>query len=219
METNNFIEKITGTLTDIQQAETLLLNQEVGAIECTVDTDAGPIVLLALDTDGTAYWTLQNDPRFRKGVRVIAFRKGARCVALRLDTPNQHGKLLETDIGRLKDKAMQSLAMPKGELYALLNAFDADSIQAFAIALYLKQQGERTERVLEIADKDALCSDCKSTLHVSPRRAYAFSDTFCQKCSANVTFTLAEPIPGEIPTEPPRSLEEILAKLQKKFKG
>ena len=104
MGTNNFTGKITGTLTEIKQAETLLLDDEVGAMEFTLDTGAGPIVLLALDTDGTAYRTLQNDARFRKGVRVIAFLKGARCVCLRLDRPEQHSKKVETDIGRLKQR-------------------------------------------------------------------------------------------------------------------
>ena len=92
MGTNNFTGKITGTLTEIKQAETLLLDDEVGAMEFTLDTDTEPIVLLALDTDGTAYHTLQNDARFRKGVRVIAFLKGARCVSLRLDRPEQRSK-------------------------------------------------------------------------------------------------------------------------------
>ena len=217
MGTNNYTGKITGTLTEIKPTESLLLDGEVGAMELTLDTDTGPIVLLALDTDGTAYHTLQNDARFREGVRVLAFLKGARCVSLRLDRPEQHSKQVETDIERLKDKAMHNLSMPKGELYALLNAFDADSIQAYAIALHLKQQGERTEQVLEIADKDAVCSDCKSTLHVSPRRAYAFSDTFCQKCNRNVRFRLLAPIPREVREDPQMRLEEIQAALKKRF--
>ena len=210
----HWTRKVSGTLMEINQAESLLLDStEVGEIAFCLETEDGQMVLRALDTDGTAYHTLQNDPRFCKGIRVIAFLKDDRVVGLRLDVPEQHQKQVETDISRLKDKAMQSLAMPKGELYALLDNFDAESVQAYALALHLKQIGERKAKVLEIADKDAICVDCKETLQVSPRRAYGFSDTYCMRCRQNVHFDLVDPIPREA-TEDPPSLEEIQARLK-----
>lgn len=213
--------RVTGEIIEIKQAETMLLVGEVGAIEFSIDTGQNELTLLALETDGTAFHTLQNDARFRPGERVIAFLKGARCVGLRLDTADvSKTKTKETDIAKLKDRAMRNLHMAIGDCYALLNAFDANSVQAYAIALHLKQRGERTDQVLSIADQDAVCNSCKSTLHISPRRAYAFSDNFCNSCNANVKFTLREPLPRERDEARENlSWQEVQERIKAKFGG
>ena len=212
------MHKLTGTLTEIQQAESLLIEgREVQHIHFAV-TSAGSMShrFVAASNDGTAFATLQNDPRYRPGVAVSLRHHRRICVGIRLLRADGGEKDIETDIERLKNRAQRNLMLPKGELYALLDAFDADSVQAYALALHLKQQGEKTENVLALTDKNAVCSECKQEVHVSPRRAYAWGDTFCNSCEKNVQFNLLEPIPRE-KAEPPPSLEEIQEQLKKRF--
>ena len=210
-------QETRGTLTGIRQAESLQIeDQEVHHIEFAVETVSRVVRLTASSDEGTAFATLQNDERFRAGTPVIAYHTGRLCVGLQLDQP-QHAKTpVETDIERLKDKAMSNLHLKRGELYTLLDAFDPDSVQAYAIARQLKLSGEKTDKVLAIADKDAVCSDCRTRMHVSPRHAYRFGNSYCKTCDDNVSFDLLAPIPTDTPKEVP-SLDEIKRRLKERF--
>ena len=212
------MNKITGTLTDIKTSETLLMcDKEVERIEFTIDEGETQHALAAVSDEGTAYYSLKYDKRFEAGTRVHCWIELGLCLAIRVYSLSS-SRTPETDISILKDKAKENIYLQIGEVYALLDAFDSESVQAYALALHLKQRGERTAKVLEIAgDQDAVCSECRHTIHVTPRRAYAWGDTYCPRCGKNVAFDLVDPIPTETTENPPMKLDEIEAALKKRF--
>ena len=208
------MQRYTGTLTKIKQTETLLIwDKEVQRISFTVQQTDGTLQeMAAVSDEGTAYYFLEYDKRFRTGTAVRCYKEAGLCVGIALVSDDDREPI--TDIERLKDKAQDNLFLKAAELHALFHAFPADSPQAYAIAVQLKQRYR--DRTYPIAERDAVCSTCRSELHVSPRHAYRFGKTRCDTCGKNVDFDLVQPIPRE-PSEPPPSLDEIQKKLKQKF--
>ena len=208
------MQRYTGTLTKIKQTETLLIwDKEVQRIGFTVQQTDGTLQeMAAVSDEGTAYYFLEYDNRFRTGTEVRCYKEAGLCVGIALVSDDDREPI--TDIERLKDKAQDNLFLKAAELHALFHAFPADSPQAYAIAVQLKRQ--HRDRTYPIAERDAVCSTCRSELQVSERHAYRFGKTRCDTCGKNVDFDLVQPIPRE-PSEPPPSLDEIQAKLREKF--
>ena len=219
MKTNERI----GRLTEIQQAETLLLdNKEIGRIDFTLTLESKKAQqMYALEGDGTAYHTLESDARFRIGIalicQVVEDQEGQlKTVGVRLqDTADASGKQ-ETDIARLKDKAMRNMSLTRGELHALHAAFDPQSPQACAIAVQLKRQhGDTT---LAISEKVCLCVKCRATFELdSPRYTFGWGKTRCPKCGKNVNFDVVDPLPREPVEEVSHSVEEVMKRIREKF--
>ena len=217
-------EKLTGKLTKIAQAEMLLLgNQEVGRIEFAVLTEDGQTTeLYAISGEGTAFHTLEHDARFQIGIPIVCHVQRDTAGALkvtgirRIDAANVSGAQ-ETDIARLKDKAMRNLNMTQGELHTLLSVFEPDTPQHYAIAVQLRRQ--HRDRTVAIAEKVCRCQQCRATFELdSPRHTFAWGKARCYRCNENVAFDLVDPLPRE-PREPDKEMtfEEIQRRLDEKF--
>ena len=218
--------KITARLTQIKQTETLLIGtQEVEQIHfCLTLDDATETQCYAVSDDGTAYHTLQTDASFRVGVKVICITSEAeptgirKATGLRLfDTADASGKQ-ETEIARLKDKAMQNMNLTRGELHALLASFDSDSPQHYALAIQLKRQ--HRDKTVAIAEKVCRCTRCKSVFELdSPRYTFAWGKTRCPKCNDNVNFDTVDPLPREPAEKEELDWQEMQRRLKSRFGG
>ena len=217
------METITGRLTEIMQSETLLLDaQEVGRIDFTLTLEDGRHKsLYAIAGDGTAYHTLETDVRIRIGLTVICQAATDRdghfkAFGIRLHDTAAVSRKQETDIEKLKSKAMQSLTLTRGELHALHAEFDPNSPQAYAVAVQLKRQHRDT--LLVISEKVCRCAKCQATFELdSPRYTYAWGKTRCPKCNENVNFDLVDPLPSEPKHQETLSVEETLKRIREKF--
>ena len=217
-------EKLTGKLSSIAQAETLLLgNQEVGRIEFAILTEDGKTAeLYAISGEGTAFHTLEYDARFQVGTPVVCYvqrdsTRAPKATGVRLlDTADASGAQ-ETDIARLKDKAMRNINMRQGELHALLSAFAPDTPQHYAIAVQLRRQ--HRDRTVAIAEKVCRCQMCRATFELgSPRYAFAWGKSRCPQCDENVVFDLVDPLPSEPrASEEELTFEEVQRRLDEKF--
>lgn len=217
-------ETLTGKLTRIAQAETLLLGtQEVGRIEFALLTEDGQTAeLYAISGEGTAFHTLEHDARFQVGTPVVCHVQrdstgSLKATGIRLMNTADASGAQEADIARLKDKAMQNMNMTQGELHALLSAFESDTPQYYAIAVQLRRQ--HRDRTVAIAEKVCRCQTCRATFELdSPRYTFAWGKTRCPQCHENVAFDLVDPLPSE-PREPDKELtfEEIQRRLDAKF--
>ena len=209
------MQRYTGTLTKIKQTETLLIwDKEVQRISFTVQQTDGTLQnMVAVSDEGTAYYFLEYDKRFRIGTAVRCYKEAGLCVGIALVSDDDREPI--TDIERLKDKADDNLFLKAAELHALFHAFPADSPQAYAIAVQLKRQ--HRDRTYPIADRDAVCSTCRyRNCKVSERHAVPIWHNTLRHLRKNVDFDLVQPIPRE-PSEPPPSFDEIQAKLREKF--
>lgn len=140
-------------------------------------------------------------------------------VVQELKRETSHAKLViesavET-LEQLKAKAQANLLMRKAALFKLLDNFTEGSPQHYALAQQLRQQHKDRSEATAIAEKVAVCSNCRAEVLVSNKRAYNFGQTFCNRCEGNFDFDLLDPIPRE-ETEA-MSLEEVQRRLQEKF--
>lgn len=212
---------ITGTLLNIKQAETLLLDgAEVGRIGFRIQTETETINAYALASDGTAYHTLEHTPRFRAGVGVkitgVETEIGLKVLTIRLDQDDASGTAV-ADIQVLKDRAMRNMNMTRGELHALLAAFSPDSPQHYAIAIQLRRQ--HRDRTVAIAEKVCRCQACRATFELdSPRYTYTWGKSRCPHCEENVAFDLVEPLPKE-DTKPKPDWQEMQKRIRDRFGG
>ena len=219
------MKKVTGKLKNIGNTQSLLIyNREVELIEFQLTTAEKTLTCFCESEKGTAYHTLQFDQRFRNGVVVIAIgtqrneTDALQVTALRLaDTADVSGPQ-EADIAKLKDKAMANLALTRGELHALLGAFEANSPQAYAIAVQLRRQ--HSDKTLPIADKVCRCTQCKAVFELeSPRHTYAWGKTRCNTCNENVSFDLVDPLPREAAESEKLDWQEVQRRLENRFGG
>ena len=219
------MKKLTGQLQNIGNVQTLLIyNREVELIEFQLTTDEKTLTCFCESEEGTAFATLQSDGRYRNGIAVVATgtqrneTDAFKVEAFRLADTAHPSLDAETDIAKLKDKAMQNLSMTQGELHALLDTFDPNSPQAYAIAVQLRRQhGDKT---LPIADKVCRCTQCKAVFELeSPRHTYAWGKTRCNTCNENVSFDLVDPLPREATESENLDLQEVLRQLEDRFGG
>ena len=209
------MEVFTGPLTEIKQAETLLIwDKEVHRIRFSVQGfDGKPHKLAAVSDEGTAYYFLEYDQRFREGTAVRAYKLAGLCVGIGLADDDTEPTM---DISELKDKAQDRLYFKRAELHALYHAFDSNSPQAYAIAVQLKRQ--HRDRSYAVSDKVCRCDACHATFELeSPRYTYRFGTSRCARCEENVSFTRVDALPKE-ETET-LSLDEVQRRLSEKFGG
>ena len=133
------LDRREGLLTRIEPSETLLISgKEVHRLLFHVQGE--PRAIAAVSDEGTAYYSLQHDPRFLPDTRVRYYMAGGLCLAIRIATPaDSKQRDPETDIETLKDIAETNMMLSIGELHALFAQFPADSPQAYAIALQLRR--------------------------------------------------------------------------------
>lgn len=213
---------ITGKLLNIKQAETLLLDgQEVGSVSFQVQTETETVDAYALAPDGTAFHTLENNPRFRNGVDVkitgAETELGFKVLTIRLDQPDASGAPV-ADIQSLKDRAMRNINLAQGELHALLSAFEEGTPQHYAIAVQLRRQ--HRDRTVAIADKVCRCRRCRATFELtSPHYTFAWGTSRCPQCKENVAFDLVDPLPREATDAKELDWQEMQKRIQARFGG
>lgn len=211
---------VTGKLLNIQQAEMLLLDgKEIGSIGFQVQTDSETLEAYALASDGTAYHTLESNPRFRDGVAVKITGDeteiGFKVLTIRLGDIGAHRTAI-SDIQALKDRAMQNLRMTQGELHALLSAFEPGTPQHYAIAVQLRRQ--HRDKTIAIAEKVCRCRECRATFELdSPRHTYAWGEARCPKCDENVRFDLVDPLPRETTKSDNLDWQDVRKRLRAQF--
>ena len=105
--------------------------------------------------------------------------------------------------------------MGKAALFKLLDNFSEGTPQHYAIAVQLRRQHNDRSRETEIAEMQAVCSDCKTERHIDLRYAYNFGTVRCNACRRNMPFDLVQPLPRE--QTQPMSLEEIQRKIRERF--
>ena len=208
------LDRREGLLTRIEPTETLLISgKEVHRRLFHVQGE--PRAIAAVSDEGTAYYSLQHDKRFEPDTPVRYYMAGGLCLAIRIATAEDSKQRdPETDIETLKDIAATNLMLSIGELHALFAQFPAESPQAYAIALQLRRQ--HRDKSLPIGDYDAVCSQCKRTLTVSPRHAYRIGTAHCAQCETYKAFDLVVPLPSEAKPPPP-SLEDLQERLKRRF--
>lgn len=214
---------VKGKLLNIGQSEMLLFDgEEIGSIGFQIQTETETMDAYALASDGTAYHTLENNPRFRTGVDVKITgeqtESGFKALTIRFDKDDASGTAI-ANIQVLKDRAMQNMNLTQGELHALLSAFEPDTPQHYAIAVQLRRQ--HRDRTVAIAEKVCRCSECRATFELdSPRYTYTWGTTRCPECDKNVAFDLVDPLPRETKPETEElSWQEINRRLEAKFGG
>ena len=207
------LDRREGLLTRIDPSETLLISgKEVHRLLFHIQGE--PRAIAAVSDEGTAYYALQHDQRFREGTAVDYYMAGGLCLAIRIaTTADSKQRDPETDIETLKVIAATNMMLSIGALHALFAQFPAESPQAYAIALQLRRQ--HRDKSLPLGDYDAVCSVCKRTLTVSPRHAYRIGTAYCASCETYKAFDRVAPLPSE--AKHPPSFEEIQARLNHRF--
>ena len=214
---------IEGKLLKIRQAELLLLDgEEVGSIGFQIQTETETIDAYALASEGTAFHTLENNPRFRNGVGVkLTGEKteiGFKVLTIRFDDAADASGAAIADIQALKDRAMKNMNMTQGELHALLAAFESDTPQHYAIAVQLRQQ--HRDETVAISEKVCRCQKCRATFELdSPRYTYGWGKSRCPQCEENVAFDLVDPLPRESTKSEVPDWQEMQKRLQDRFGG
>lgn len=201
-----------GNLTEIKQAETLLIyNKVVHRIIFVI----GEQRLSAVSDEGTAFYFLQYDQRFREGTAVRCWVSAGLCVGIGFaDDPREP----IWDITELKDKAQANLNLKVGELHALYNAFDGETPQAYAIAVQLRRQ--HRDRTYPVGDKVCRCDVCASTFDLdSPRYTYRYDMAWCAVCGENVNFSLVDALPRARDERDELSWQDVQDRLKAKFGG
>ena len=227
----NKLEMI-GRIENVQEPLDLLLGdsdgeQKVRQIEFELTADCGLTLDVTARTDtGTAFYALLHDENFAEGCVCLATGyllsddvSYPKFIAETLHRGTSHQNLViessMESLDTLKAKAQGNLYMGKAALFKLLDSFDQGSPQHYALALQLRRQHQDRSSETEVAEKETVCQECRTALHIDNKYAYNFGKARCNTCQRNMPFDLVDPLPRE-ETEP-LSFEEVQKRLKERF--
>lgn len=222
---------LVGTLVDVEGPDSTLIHtgdteKEIHEYFFSITDESGlRLPAEANSANGTAFYALKHDPLFREGhtCRATGYLANLHghtvfCVQ-ELQRGTSHANLvidpLSLTLEQLKDKAQDNLYMGKAALFKLLDSFSVGTPQHYVLALQIRRQHHDKSEDTAVAEKDAVCENCKTQLYINLRYAYRFGKAHCQTCERNVAFDLVDPIPRE--TKEPLSFDEIQARLKQRF--